>query len=170
MNAILKSRNFALFSYACMAVVLWLTWTLVDYVNENLNSVAVERVKTVQEVSVPFDVHNLYPVEVRAAKRGPVTPVGDDIDRAFRKDPPPMAPEPVEPPEPDYSALLQQYMLVDGIGTNGVFIHGKFYSVGEAVPEYSYPMRGRTIVPVVASVSGNTVVIKHGAKTAVFRL
>lgn len=169
MGSVLKKGNFAMAMYVVLGLVLYGTWSLSIYFNDHLSQAEVKRVRTVQEVSTPFDIQALYPVWVANTKKAVAEGGAQGIDDLFKKDEPKVAAV-VAPPEPDYSVLLGQFMKVESAANNGAFINGKFYKVGELVPEYSYPSHGKQIVPVVSAVRGNVVTIAHGKKKTDFKI
>lgn len=152
-------------------------WLLTDYVNANLANLPVERVQSATAAAEVFDVKGwlktMSPVWVESAEKSHLSNDADSVEGMFMQvrqvaaaDSPAAAPM---PSEPDYAAMLPSRMQLDGLGEGGAFINGKFYRVGEEIPDFEYPSKGRQIVPVLEKIGERSATVKHGSRLTELR-
>lgn len=166
-----KKATSANIAAAVLALATMGAWSLGGYVNENLAELPVKRVpgKPAADVGKQgklFDVKSLFPVWVASNAKARPAEGDDSIETLFKNQPQQaevQAAPPAAPAVPDYASLLGSHMRIDGIGEDGAFINGKFYHVGEAIPDFEYPVGNRQIVPRLAEVKARSVIVVHGA-------
>jgi len=163
-----KNKTSATIVVALLAAAVGAVHMLTGHVNESLATLTIEKIPSTTAPATPFDtkswLQTLAPVVVeRGAKVANVNGI-DSVDALFKAEPAPVVPPPPAPAPPDFPSLLAGVMRVESIAGNGAFINGKFYSVGEAIKDFEYPLRGRPVVPVIVEVGRDFVIVKHGSR------
>lgn len=153
---------------ALLAAAAFGVWTFTGFVNRNLANLPIETIPNAPGQAKPFDtkgwLKTLAPVWVQSGQSLPVQAISEPVEEVFAAAPEvtvqPAPPSP--PPAPNYAALLSTVMRIDGIASEGAFVNGKFYRIGEPISDFEYPEAGRQVVPVIVSVTATTVVVRHG--------
>ena len=174
MKKLMKTRNAMLYVYLFIAAGVLLVWRGGTIVTKKLDDMPFKRLE--RSIAKPglVDTKNFYPVWVKQAPaiRAEALAAGA-VDSLFRKpeEPMPLVEAPVRPPEPDYLAIVRQTALVDAISDNGAVINGRFYSIGGRLEDLAFMPAGKTpVVPVIAGLQGNQVMIKVDKKVVVLSL
>lgn len=159
-----KINNWTAVFAAAFALAIAGTSSLADYVNAHLAQLPVKRMASRQDAQAELDVQKLFPVWVASSAHAKVAGAAGSVERLFQSPAANTGAAQDASVEPDYASLLGSRMVLESIAATGAFINGKFYRVGEAVPDFEYPLHGKQVVPVLAKIEERSVLITHGAR------
>lgn len=166
MKDMFKATNSMIYVYAGFGLLMLLAYSLTTYINSNLENVSIHMMPRTQSTQKTIDVKKLYPVWIAATKKTAESTDATSADALFREKKVEEAPKPTGP---DYPNLLASRLRADAAGTNGAFINGKYYHIGEQIKEFEYDWQGKHIIPLLSEVTPKHAVIKHGVKTDIIK-
>lgn len=159
-------------TYIGALVILAVIWQVSSHITLRMNQLPVKTAPKVDHKGPMVDPKSFYPVWVKQAVA--MTPAVDNapLDSFFRRQEAtvaPLAPEPPTP-EPDYLAMFERQVRIDGISDNGVFINGVFVKAGAKLEAYSLlKSDGTSLVPVLESISSNRITFRIDEQTIHFQ-
>lgn len=131
-------------------------WQITEHVTLEMSRLPVLTAPKVNHKGRNVDAKDFYPVWVKqAVVMAPQEDAGsiDDFFRLEKEGSKEEDAKPVE--EPDYVAMFQSRVRIDGVSDNGVFIHGQFFKVGSTLDAYTMQTpQGASIVPLIESIGG----------------
>lgn len=151
---------------AAGAVVFGL-WHITGLANNRLAQIPVKAPPATAAPIPSTDVRRIYP----ATAMKPVAQVkaaNADVDAVFRSKPAPE--EDIAPPPPDYSAMFEAQIKLQGVATNGAFLNGRFYVIGQDMPRLAIARAdGTQLVPKLAGVGVDRVTVTADGVPTVIR-
>lgn len=163
-----KSGRTRLYLYLGAMLVIVGGWRTGETINQRFGELTVKQAPKVDRSAVVIDAKSFYPVWVKQAVAIPAVYEHSEVDALFRK----KVPQPIEPPklvEPDYSEMFRQAVVVDGVADDGVFCNGRFYKVGDSMPEFTLTTSsGAPLIPVLESIHNGRVTFRIGRAALAF--
>jgi len=150
------------------AVVFGL-WRITGLANTKLAEIPVKAPPATAAPVPSTDTRRIYP----ATAMKPVARVKSadaDVDAVFRGRVA-EAEADLDPPPPDYSGMFQAQIQLQGIASNGAFLNGRFYVVGQAMSRLAIARAdGSQLVPKLAGLGDGYVTISADGVPTVIRL
>jgi len=163
-----KSGRTRLYLYLGAMLIIAGGWRLGETINQRFATLVVKQAPRIDRSAAVIDAKSIYPVWVKQAVATAVVYEHAEVDALFRK----KAPQPIEPPpvvEPDYSEIFKQAVIVDGVANDGVFCNGRFYKVGDKMPEFTLTTAsGAPLIPVLESIHNGRVTFRIGHASLAF--
>lgn len=150
------------------AVVFGL-WRVTGLANDKLAQIPVKAPPATAAPVPSTDTRRIYPAT--AMKPGAQVKAADaDADAVFRGRQA-AAEADLEPPPPDYSAMFTAQIQLQGVASNGAFLNGRFYVIGQAMPRLAIARAdGSQLVPKLAGLGDGYVTISaDGVPTTIRR-
>lgn len=152
-------------------LMLFVTWQLSWHITDRVTHLQVKSAPKVDHQGPAVDPKSFYPVWVKQAVA--MTPMADNtpLDSFFRRQELPVTPPTPSPapPEPDYQAMFERQVRIDGISDNGVFINGIFFKAGTKLEAFSLlKPDGSLLAPTLEAVSANHVTFQIDGQTVRF--
>lgn len=140
--------------YLLSVLGIVVAWQITEHVTLEMSRLPVMTAPKVNHKGRNVDAKDFYPVWVKqAVVMAPQEDAGsiDDFFRLEKEVANEKDTKPVD--EPDYVAMFQSRVRIDGVSDNGVFIHGQFFKVGATLDAYSMQTpQGESIVPLIESI------------------
>lgn len=153
-------------------IMLFVTWQLSWHITDRVTQLPVKTAPKVDHQGPAVDPQSFYPVWVKQAVA--MVPLTDNtpLDSFFRRQEiptKPLMPDPI-PPEPDYLAMLERQVRIDGISDNGVFINGVFFKSGTKLEALSLLKPDGTLLsPILEAISTHHVTFRIDGRTVSFQ-
>lgn len=157
--------------YLLSFVGIIIAWQIAEHVTLEMSRLPVMTAPKVNHEGRNVNAKDFYPVWVKQAVV--MTPKEDagSIDDFFRlsKENPEVEEEVKPVDEPDYVAMFQSRVRIDGVSDNGVFIHGQFFKVGDTLDAYTMQSpQGGSIVPSIVSIGSGVMIFMVADKSIRF--
>lgn len=155
--------------FLIVGIAVFGLWRLTGMVNDKLAQIPVKAPPANAAPTPSTDIRRIYPATaVRPSVQ--VQSGGADVDAVFRGRLAEAEEDQAEP-APDYSAMFQQQIQLQGVASNGAFINDRFYVVGQAMPRLAVARAdGSQMIPKLAALgSGQVTIIADGVPTTIHR-
>lgn len=164
MSNILKSGNAKLYLFIVILVVLGALWRAGEAINAELGALPVKVAPKLGSNAAVLDEKSFYPVWVKQAVARTPVPDNDQVDVLFKHEEKTVEIQP-KPLEPDYALLFRRAIHIDGVSDDGLFINGRFYTIGSKLEAFAMMSTvGKRIVPVLDTWRGGTATFSVGTQ------
>lgn len=167
-----KQGQWTTVGHVLLACSIYGAYELTTYVHNEITTLPVKRPPAVNHEVKPLTKETLFPVLVKYDRSRSSTGDGRQIDSLFREPEPEKAKAAAEIklPPVDYSAVVNAQLTLNAVANNGAIVNDTFVKVGEPLHAASFTDGKAMIIPVLASVSGDTATIQAGKRMVPIRV
>jgi hypothetical protein len=161
-----KQGQWTTVGHVLLACSIYGAYELTTYVHNEITNLPVKRPPAVNHEVKPLTKETLFPVLVKYDRSRSSTGDGSQIDSLFREPEPEKAKAAAEIklPPVDYAAVVNAHLTVNAVANNGAIVNDTFVKVGEPLHAASFTDGKAMIIPVLASVSGDTATVQAGKR------
>lgn len=162
-----KSGRTRLYLYLGAVLIIAGGWRIGETINQRFATLVVKEAPRIDRSAVAIDAKSIYPVWVKQAVARAAVYEHTEVDALFLK----KAQQQIEPPpvlESDYGELFRQAVVVDGVSSDGAFCNGRFYKMGDTMPEFAFTTAsGAPLIPILEGVHKGAVTFRIGTTVLV---
>jgi hypothetical protein len=163
-----KQGQWTTVGHVLLACSIYGAYELTTYVHNEITNLPVKRPPAVNHEVKPLTKETLFPVMVKYDRSRSTTGGGSQIESLFREPEPEAekakAAAEIKLPPVDYAAVVKGQLTVNAVANNGAIVNDTFVRVGEPLHAASFTDGKAMIVPVLASVSGDTATVQAGKR------